>query len=84
LIGGRRDDVGFEKSHRDDGNRPLNVEGCVIGNETSNVEAEVGTGCRVINRLGKQAVETAEGLKLPDQVSEVAPEHHPDESGQGL
>jgi hypothetical protein len=45
-----------------------------------NVEAGVGRGCRVINR---RAEGWRSGLKEPDDVSEVAREHRPDEPGKG-
>jgi hypothetical protein len=66
-LGGGCGDVGFGPSHRNGGNRTLNVEG------------GVGRECRVINR---RAEGWRSGLKGPDDVSEVAREHRPDEPGK--
>jgi hypothetical protein len=72
------------RRHSDDergiGSDPtLNVEGGGDKNETLNVEGGVGRECRVNNR---REGGWRSGLKGPDDVSEVAREHRPDEPGK--
>jgi hypothetical protein len=76
---GRRGDVGFGPSHRDGGNRTVNVEGGVGRNETLNVEGGVRGECRVMNR---RAERWRTGLKGRDDVSELRRERRPDEPGK--